>query len=300
MRKLVREFVQMVLVGCVVVGGAPSSWAQSPPLGAEAQRLSLMAGGRERVYWLYVPPTLVPGRPLVIVLHGSMSSGEGARRGDTEFGFDRLADQHGFVVAYPNAVVSFWNDCRKELVVPARQQNFDDVGFLRALIAKTLADHKGDPSRVYAFGFSGGGHMALRLAWEAPEEIAAVAIAGASLTVKEALDCPVRGSPRRLMIMNGTADDINGYGGGKHSNGTTTLSSPDSAAEFARQLGLGAAQNESRLEGVGANIHVTTWQRGDRPIVSHYKVEGMGHMVPLAWREKFDGPAAAWKFFTAP
>ena len=57
---------------------------------------------------------------------------------------DRLADQHGFVVLYPDGYRRNWNDCRKHATFPAKLQNIDDIGFIRTLIAR-LFDLIGEP-----------------------------------------------------------------------------------------------------------------------------------------------------------
>ena len=59
-----------------------------------------------------------------------------------------------------------------------------DMGFIRALIDRVKAEHAINPKRVYAFGYSNGGHMAFRLAIEAPEEAAAIAAIGAGLPTR--------------------------------------------------------------------------------------------------------------------
>ncbi len=55
------------------------------------------------------------------------------------------------------------------------------MNFMRALIARMMFEHAIDQKRVYVFGYSNGGHMAFRLAMEAPAEIAAIASVAANL-----------------------------------------------------------------------------------------------------------------------
>lgn len=62
---------------------------------------------------------------------------DGARmRLCTGYEFDCLADQHGFVVIYPDGYRRNWNDCRKYATFPAKRENIDDIGFIRTLIAR--------------------------------------------------------------------------------------------------------------------------------------------------------------------
>ena len=88
--------------------------------------------------------------------------------------------------------------------------------FIRTLIARMKAEHSVSDKRVYVFGYSNGGHMAFRLAIEAPDEIAAVAAVAASLPTSDASSCPQQGRTSRVMLINGTADPINPYQGQAH------------------------------------------------------------------------------------
>jgi polyhydroxybutyrate depolymerase len=90
----------------------------------------------------------------------------------------------------------------------------DDVGFLRALVARFATEHGADRARVFATGISNGGQMALRLALEAPELVRGVAPVAASLPAERNMDCRPAGRPVSVLIMNGTADPMNPFGGG--------------------------------------------------------------------------------------
>ena len=67
------------------------------------------------------------------------------------------------------------------------KENIDDVSFIGALIDRFKAGYAIDAKRVYAFGYSNGGHMAFRLAMEAPDEVAAIAAVAASLPMPRLL-----------------------------------------------------------------------------------------------------------------
>ncbi len=185
-----------------------------PPLSAYIRRHSVRVGGKDRDYLIYIPANLPPQAvALVIVLHGSGMDGARMRR-STGYEFDCLADQHGFVVLYPDGYRGNWNDCRKYATFPAKRENIDDMSFIRALIARLRQEQAIDKGRVFVFGYSNGGHMAFRLAMEAPDEIAAVAAVAASLPTPENSSCPQRGPTSRVMLINGTSDPINPYQGG--------------------------------------------------------------------------------------
>jgi polyhydroxybutyrate depolymerase len=125
-----------------------------------------------------------------------------------------MADQRGFVVLYPDGYRGNWNDCRRNATFAAKKEKIDDASFILALIDRFRAERAIDAKQVYAFGYSNGGHMAFRLAMEAPDEIAAIAAVAASLPTPDASSCPQQGGTSRVMLVNGTEDPINPYQGG--------------------------------------------------------------------------------------
>ncbi len=69
-------------------------------ISARIRQNTVRVGDRDRTYLIYVPANLPQQAALVIVLHGS-EMGEARMRPCTGYEFDRLADEHGFVVLYP-------------------------------------------------------------------------------------------------------------------------------------------------------------------------------------------------------
>ena len=88
-------------------------------------RSKIQIGRLERTYGYYLPPNLPPGAPLVFVFHGSQQNGERMREA-AGYGFDLLADAHGFAVIYPDGYEEHWNDCRRAASYSARKLNIDD------------------------------------------------------------------------------------------------------------------------------------------------------------------------------
>src|SRR5438552_1308724 len=106
MRKVLRVFLWGLIV-VVALGGALFGYfiyspaPQVPGLSGKLTEGSIDVGGRRRSYLTYVPQGLTKGAPLVVVMHGS--GGDSARmRMATGYGFERLADEHGFAVVYPD------------------------------------------------------------------------------------------------------------------------------------------------------------------------------------------------------
>lgn len=311
-------FVSLVVVGTAVWALLLRSVAPpEPSLSGRVGRGSLEHRGRTRTFLYYLPARLDAPVALVIVFHSSMGNGAQAR---AAFGyeFDRIADEHGFLVVYPDGVGGHWNDCREVAPYAARRLGIDDVGFARALVAHLRARWKVDGERVFATGFSNGGHMAIRLALEAPDLVAGVAPVIASLPAETNMVCRVSGEPVSILLMNGTDDPINPYEGGEVALYGTfvkrglVVSTEASAAWFARLAGHTGQPERERLPDRdgddGSTVERARWSGRGRKSVVLYSVRGGGHTVPhptaraprLLGRTNADVTAAEeiWSFFS--
>ncbi len=201
-------------LGC---GGDDSNAAEvSASLGCEEGSLDasvthgeLEFDGVVRTYELHVPPGYDGSTPMPLVLsfHGFTSTGL-AQQESTEM--NDLADQEGFLVAYPNGLYNAWNagSCCGQ----AAELDVDDVGFARALIEELGGLGCIDERRVYATGMSNGGFFTHRLACEAADLIAAAAPVAAVFGMDDATCTPARPIP--IMQFNGTGDPLVLYDGG--------------------------------------------------------------------------------------
>ena len=140
-------------------------------------RYSGLAGTRS--YRVYVPFGLrrTTRAPLLLALHGCAQNSVDFA---TSTRFNQLADQHGFVVVYPEQTPSHnpqrcWNWFR-----PANQfRSQGEPAILAGIVRRVAADTGAwriDPSRIYVTGLSAGGAMALVLAATYPEMFAAVGV----------------------------------------------------------------------------------------------------------------------------
>src|SRR5439155_19214184 len=222
--KRVPRFLRFFLWGLIVVvalGGALFGYfvyspaPEVPRLSGTLTKGTIEVGGRTRTYLTYVPLGLTRGAPLVVVMHGSGQNGAQTRKW-TGYGFERLADQRGFVVVYPDGYEGYWNACNIAGDYSANKLNVDDVGFLTAMVNKLISEIGVDPGRVFAIGISRGGHMAFRLALEAPYRFRAVAAVAANVPAPENFKCkPAGQGTSSVMIMNGTKDPLNPFDGGE-------------------------------------------------------------------------------------
>jgi len=160
--------------------------------------IRLQHDGLDRMALVHVPASWRAGQasPLVMALHGG---GGGAiyQANDALYGLITKSEQAGFIAVFPNGVsetpngmLATWNAgacCAK-----ARDENVDDVGFLRAVVADVSRRVQIQPQRVYAIGMSNGGMMAYRLACEAADVFRGImAVAGTDNTTRCAPSQPV-------------------------------------------------------------------------------------------------------------
>jgi polyhydroxybutyrate depolymerase len=174
---------------------------------------SLTVDGVERTFEVYVPSSYDGAQPipLVIALHPYGSSGKAM---ELLTGFDALAEQDGFIVAYPDSFDLAWDDGKLASGWPSKLQPSDDVGFISALIDHLAATYTIDPQRVYLTGFATGGGMAYRLACEIPDRLAKVAVVNALLWDYHVAACGAESArPLPMLILQGAANVDNPVGG---------------------------------------------------------------------------------------
>lgn len=108
MRRVVRLAGWMLALALSSPASAQSAGGGVAPLPVEHVRVQ----GIGRVVRFYRPEHLSDPPALVVVLHGGGGDGERFRR-LSDRAFERLADEHGFVVAYPDAIGGQWRGCRR-------------------------------------------------------------------------------------------------------------------------------------------------------------------------------------------
>src|SRR5271167_1511038 len=173
-------------------------------------RQEIVVDGRARTFEVHVPSGY-DGRkkvPLVLALHGRLGTGSGQEK---LAHLDKVSDEHGFLVVYPDGLDRGWADGRGG--TPSDRGGVDDVKFLSALIDKVESEYKVDAKKVFAVGMSNGGFMSGRLACDLSDRIAAVGIVGASLSENTAATCRPR-QPVSVMMIQGTADPLVPFEGG--------------------------------------------------------------------------------------
>jgi polyhydroxybutyrate depolymerase len=317
-----------VLLAALLAGGVVL-WAwglhtpdyPQPALTGRVEQRRLDVGGVSRTFLAYIPVRLADPAPVVLVLHGAASN-PGRMRSTTAWAFEEIADREGAVIVYPEGFDGNWNDCRAEGDFTARQRAVDDVAFLRAVVSRL----EGDPAlggrqvatdEVFAVGLSNGGHMAFRLALEAPGFVAGVAAIAASLPSDSNNLCNASGTAVPVLVVNGDADPVSPYDGGRITalgpiNRRGEVQSSAATVEYFRRL---AGYTEPPFEhrypdadpGDGTVATRQVWTAVDWPEVALVTIHGGGHTIPhprkefprVLGRTSHDVPAAeeAWRFF---
>jgi len=145
--------------------------------------------GSTRFYQVHVPVGFDPSRsvPLLFALHGGGGSME-FQANDDNYGLIDKSNRAGFVAVFPNGFSHFasgkfatWN--AGNCCASARDEDIDDVGFIRQILSNLEQQLNVDRERIYATGMSNGGMMAYRLACEMSDVFKAIAsVAGTDNT----------------------------------------------------------------------------------------------------------------------
>jgi len=298
-----------VLFGYFVYSPAP----EVPRLSGTLSKGAIEVGGLKRTYLTYVPRELPKAAPLVVVMHGSGENGAQMRI-ETGYGFERLADNRGFAVVYPNAYEGYWDVCSIVGDISANGK-IDDVGFLGAVVDKLITKIGVDQGRVFAIGSSRGGSMAFRLALEAPSRFRAVAAVSANVPTPENFKCkPAGQGTSSVMIMNGTKDPLVPFDGGEvnlfglfYRNGRVR-SSRESGQYFADLNNIaGTPETNETQVADGVRVEQVLWRNNSKVEVELVATHGGGHGIPQPYRrhprllgpspKEPNGPAVIWAFF---
>lgn len=176
----------------------------------------------DRDFILYTPAQAKPmgQRPLLIVLHGGLGSGEQIQK---YIGLEPYADRYGFLIAYMNGtkVARALSRERKGWNAGAccglpQKKEVDDVGYIVGAANLLVREQGVDPARIYGTGHSNGGMMTYRMLCEADLYRGAVIYAGVlELNVDR---CPLA-SHKPILALHGGKDENVPFEGGHPTKG---------------------------------------------------------------------------------
>lgn len=219
--------------------------------------------GQARMYRVHVPAKYNPAQaaPILFALHGGGGSME-YQANDTNYGLITFSERKGIVIVFPNGtsklqsgMLATWN--AGKCCGGARDNNVDDVGFIRQIVTHLTRQMNVDRGRIYSTGMSNGGLMSYRLACEMSDVFAGIAaVAGTDNTrtcypAKPVSILHIHAKNDSMVLFNGGAGPDS-----RHKEAVTDFTSvPDTVAKWVRINGCPATPRRT-LEKDGAYCDV--------------------------------------------
>jgi poly(3-hydroxybutyrate) depolymerase/predicted alpha/beta-hydrolase family hydrolase len=219
---------------------------------------------------LYVPASYEDSEPVpvVIALHGRPNSSV-----ESQAQLRPLADEEGFIVAYPRVGRQRWQV----------ESGSTDVEVVRELIAELVDTWNADPERVYVTGMSAGGDMAISIGVQLSDLVAAIAPVAP----------PGGDDVTELVGQHATAVPVVAFIGAEDTRFADT--SLGLLAGWRGSVGCGHEDRTAAEE-----LTTSTWHCDDDAEMRVYVLAGQGHVWfggPDA-REPLWASQAMWEFFT--
>ena len=196
------------LSGCISSGDNGEAIGMNPDtLGNEIYSIECKEyDGLERCWKLLIPDSIEKDSavPLLIDIHGYTQDMD---KHSNLTGFDDIAQEEGFIVAYPNGYKNSWN-AGDICCGDAHEDEIDDLGFLLGLVNYLIETQPIDDDRIYVSGWSNGCGMTQMLAVKASELFAAVGCMSFYLITSPDQNY----TPIPFMEVHGLLDDLIVYG----------------------------------------------------------------------------------------
>jgi poly(hydroxyalkanoate) depolymerase family esterase len=140
-----------------------------------------------RAYKLYVPVHAAETPPMVVMLHGCTQSADDFAAGTQ---MNRLAEEHGFLVVYPEqAANANMSKCWNWFKAQDQVRDAGEPALIAGIVREVAARHPVDSRRIFVAGLSAGAAMAVVLGQTYPELFAGVG-AHSGLPYASAHDIP--------------------------------------------------------------------------------------------------------------
>jgi polyhydroxybutyrate depolymerase len=268
---------------------------------AVAQNINFEHDGLTRQYRIHVPSELPESPALVIAMHGYSGNNNEMMN---DYGWTELADERGFVIAFPNGTRDqsnnrFWDvDYSFHAGI-----DIDDDGFIRELALHLQQLHGTDLNKIYATGFSNGAEMSFQLACRESETITAFAPIVGMMMDTLFTDC----NPavvRPILSLNGTADNTTLWNGDMNDTGGwgPYHSIPNTMALWASIMDVEVTDSYDFPDtnpNDGSTVHRDIYSSPNHESeLWFYTVNGGGHDWPGSWGNMdIHSAIEVWNFF---
>jgi poly(hydroxyalkanoate) depolymerase family esterase len=260
---------------------APHARTGATALPGEVVRASFSNEAGARGYRLYVParPSEAP-RALVVMLHGCQQDPDDFAAGTQ---MDALAEEHGFLVLYPEQSRSAnGSNCWNWFETPHQQRDQGEPSIIAGMTREVMRTHGADPERVFVAGLSAGGAMAAILGSTHPELYRAIGV-HSGLPVGSAHDLM---SALNAMRRDASAGKKRGAAVARtvpaivfHGDQDATVH-PSNGQAVLRQFAAESLRETEERGQDGAGRAYTRTQMLDsagRSVAEHWNVHGAGH-----------------------
>ena len=254
------------------------------PDGAQFLSRSFTCAAGSRNYKLYIPRRPQTGRrALLIMLHGGTQDADDFAAGTR---MNALAEEHGFIVAYPsqskaaNASLC-WNWFSPENQMRGR----GEPAIIAGITSEIVAEYAVDPARVFVAGLSAGGAMAAVMGATYPDLYAAVGV-HSGLPYRSAADLPsafaaMRGElrGRRSRKSRGTGDDNPRIRTIVFHGDADKIVHPSNAAYMveAQKAGKSVERAEARHTAIRGHTRTVMRDKTGAVVVEQWVIHGSGH-----------------------
>lgn len=272
-------------VSATLFGDAPADAPEQAPADAQGARFvnrSFSCAAGSRRYKLFVPSSAARGAPmpLVVMLHGCSQDADDFALGT---GMNALAEERGFLVAYPRQSSSSNHmGCWNWFKAKDQIRESGEPAIIAGVTREIMEDFPVDAERVFVAGMSAGGAMAAILAVAYPDLYKAVGIhsglhCGAATDLPSALaamkhgatlqgTAPPQANVRTIVFQGGADRTVH------PTNAETIVSVARAGIEGARET------VERGLTASGAPYErIVIADASGAPQVEHWSMPGLGH-----------------------
>ena len=239
----------------------------------------------------YVPPGLLPGAPLVVVLHGCTQHAEANA---TAAGWLQLADRYGFALLVPEQQpANNPNRCFNWFQPEDVHRGQGEAASIRQMIETAVIAHATDRRRVFICGLSAGGAMTSAMLAAYPEVFSGGGIIaglphGAAETVQEAFGAMFQGRNRTAAAWGDLVRGASSHKGPWprvsiwQGDADATVKPLNAEAVTSQWLDVhGLGEKPSRDIVVGGHRHQQWLGRDGQTLVELHTLAGLGHGTPL-------------------